>query len=124
MGRMADLLEVALESISTKGSLILDEAFMMGIFQELRDELPPFDLYLSHVFEKKGMALVAQPANRDILFSKLRAELFSPRSETNRQTSTLAADLGATAGLSLLNELRDASKATAQYLSSASGKFS
>eukprot|EP00978_Attheya_sp_CCMP212_P036383 scaffold164632_cov35-Attheya_sp.AAC.1 len=96
----------------------------MGIFHELRMELPPFDLYLKQLFKKKVMPLVAEPTNRAIPFSKLRRELFHPKSETNQQTTEMATEMGATSGQSLLKELRDQTKATAAHLSSAGGRFS
>ena len=41
MGRVIDLLEKAMKSIENNGQLILDETFMMNIFNELVIELPP-----------------------------------------------------------------------------------
>ena len=55
---------------------------------------------------------------------KLRQELFFPQSETNQSTSTLVIELGILCATSILNELRNPTKATAEHLSSMGGKFS
>ena len=86
MGRVVDLLETALESIENNGNLILDEAFMMGIFDELLHMLPPFAEYLEHIYKHKKTKLVANSRNKVVPLSKLRDELFSPISTTNQST--------------------------------------
>ena len=53
MGRVIDLLEKAMESIENNGQLILDETFMMNIFNELVIELPPLSNYLTYLYNKK-----------------------------------------------------------------------
>jgi hypothetical protein len=51
MGRVMDRLKDHLESIIEQPELIHDESFMMGFLSDLRDELPPFDNYMTHKFE-------------------------------------------------------------------------
>ena len=124
MGRMVDLLQKALVEVAADGQKMLDESFMMGIFDELIDELPPLKEYMNYIFDTKRTAVVASSKQKVVPFSMLRAELFSPQSETNVDTSGTAADLGAIAASALLDELRDHTKATAEYLSSVKGKYS
>ena len=42
MGRMIDELKREIEAIEEEGDLIMKEEFIMGIFQEIMYELPPF----------------------------------------------------------------------------------
>ena len=58
MGRMVDELETALEDISEEGGLILKEEFMMLIFQEIINELPPFEKYWTYMFQNNSMPVV------------------------------------------------------------------
>ena len=122
-GRAIDLLEKALEAIEADGYIFLDEEFMFGIFWELMEELPPFKDYLTHMYESKTMAAVGSSSNDKVPLDALWAELFNPESETNQETEEKTVELAAVAASALLEELRDESKATAEHLSSAAGRF-
>ena len=52
MGQVIDSLEIALESIVDNWKLIIDEIFIMGIFDELLCKLPPFADYLNTSINK------------------------------------------------------------------------
>ena len=45
IGRMVDDLEMLIEAIEEEGNLIPKEEFMMIIFQNIMDEIPPFEKY-------------------------------------------------------------------------------
>ena len=60
IGRTFDDSETALEAIEKEGGLILNEEFMVGIFQGIMDELPPFEKYLTHMFQNKYMPVVGE----------------------------------------------------------------
>ena len=45
MARMIDTLREKMNAISEKPNLILNEQFMIDIFKEYREELPPFQAY-------------------------------------------------------------------------------
>ena len=49
-------------------------------------------------------------------YDRLRAELFYPDNKTNKSTDSVVPDLVFEAVMSLLSELRDEKKATAEYL--------
>ena len=49
MGRVADLLHSACLDILNDLSLIHDRSYVMHIFNELAEELPPFRDYLSQI---------------------------------------------------------------------------
>jgi hypothetical protein len=55
MSRVIDTLHDALSDIKEDPSLILDPLFMMNIFKDYRDELPPFKDYWRLTFKKKQM---------------------------------------------------------------------
>ena len=123
MGLMVDILERSLIILENNGKYIINEDFMMSIFQELYDKLPPFAEYFKHMYENKKTTIVADKKTKVVHFTKIRSELFSPVSITNRNTSDMASKLGSIAAAALLCELQDERKATSEHLSSASGKF-
>ena len=45
MGIMVDELEMALEALEEEGDVIMNEEFIMGIFQGIMDDIPPFEKY-------------------------------------------------------------------------------
>ena len=50
--RTFDDSETALEAIEKEGGLILNEKFIMVIFQGIMNKLPPFEKYWTHMFQK------------------------------------------------------------------------
>jgi len=123
-GRCADMLETALVPMEEDGYLLLDKEFMFGIFSELFGELPPFVTYLEYMFETKAMATIGSSTSDSLPLNRLRDELFDPQSEANKASDDIAVKLAVEAASALLEELRDETKATAQHLSSAEGRFS
>ena len=70
MGRVVDILESALGKIILSKELILDEAFMLDMFKDLRDELKLFHEYWLHMFDKKRKPLVADLNSKVVHFGK------------------------------------------------------
>ena len=58
MGRVLDTLEARLIKIKSNPRLILNEDFIMGIFQEYLDELPEFRHYWDATFNERQMAVI------------------------------------------------------------------
>ena len=56
--------------------LIMNECFMMGVFDGLKQKLPPFQEYSTYIHEKKATALVAANNTKTIQFSDLRKAVF------------------------------------------------
>ena len=76
MGRALDLLEDAFEKIRDNGELLLDEEFMMNIFNDLSEQIKPFNDYLEYIFnEKKGAAVGRRKKPDDGLNEGSHAEL-------------------------------------------------
>ena len=55
---MVDELETGLKAIEEEGGLIMGEEFMMLIFQEIMDELYPFEKYWTYMFQNNSMPVV------------------------------------------------------------------
>ena len=53
MARLIDTLREKVNAISDKPELILNEQFMIDLFKEYREELPPFQAYWDEMFNKK-----------------------------------------------------------------------
>ena len=52
MGRVLDTLEASMIEIAANPDKILDENFMMNIFKEYIEELPPFKEHWGRTFQK------------------------------------------------------------------------
>ena len=89
MGGMFDDLETALEAIEEEGDLILDEEFMILIFQVIMDDLPPFEKYWTHMLQNKSMPDVGKCQSKVLTFSRLHNELFSTEDDANKETSAM-----------------------------------
>jgi hypothetical protein len=123
MGTAIDILERAMESAAADGTLMLDEDFMMGIFKAFEEKLPPFKNYLSYMYDEKKMAM-AGCSITEHQYARLRAELFHPTDEDNKDSTEVSIELGALAATTILTELRDPKKATSRHLTSTDGKLS
>ena len=55
MARVIDMLREKMNAIPEKPELILNEQFIIDIFKEYREELPPFQAYWDEMFNNKQM---------------------------------------------------------------------
>ena len=74
---MVDLLKKALELIEEDSKLILNETFMMGIFDELIKKLLQLADCIQHTCKSKQTALMAVPREKVIPLHQLREIFFS-----------------------------------------------
>jgi hypothetical protein len=124
MGKALDSMEAAFESILDDGELIVDEDFMMNnLFLDLSETIDPFKEYLEYVFEEKR-SIVGSSGDKVLPWDLLCAELFYPSRADVVQTLKLCSELAIIAAATFLAEFRDTAKATHNYLSSISGKYS
>ena len=107
MGRMVYDSETEIEDIAEEGDLILNEEFMMVIFQAIMDEIPPFEKYWTHMFQNKSIPVVGECQSKFLAFYRLRNELFSPEGDTNKETSAMIGEMAVTAAKALLADIRD-----------------
>ena len=117
MGRVLDILEQKLTEIKGDTSLILNKDYMMGLFVNLHDELPPFGKFWEHSFEKRRMKIVSQTGTKVVHLALLRDELFHPIREDNRNCEGIVKNLADVAVEAFLIELRNTNKASYKYLS-------
>jgi hypothetical protein len=80
--------EDAFTKISSYGSLILDEDFMMTIFSDIVDEVEPFEMHLHFMFKEKASNPVGTRAKEDKVqpYQLLCEELFCPTWKDIQQT--------------------------------------
>ena len=86
---MVDGLETALEAIEEERDPIMKEEFMMLIFQGIIYEPPPFEKYLTYMFQYKYMPVVGECQSKFFPFTVLCNELFSPEDKTSKETSSV-----------------------------------
>ena len=73
--------------VTAEPKKVFDENFMMSMFQEYINELPPFKDYWTNLIEKKPMIVVASDSGTKVLqFAELKNDLFNPRDNTNADT--------------------------------------
>jgi hypothetical protein len=124
MSRVIVTLHGALNDIKEDPSLILDPFFMINIFKDYRDELPPFKDCWKLTFKKKQMQVVArQDGTKVVHFACLLKYLFDPKHDTDKDTDERVLELAAVAINAFIRELLDEKKATWKYLSISGSNF-
>lgn len=121
MGRMLDTLEDSLVKVQEDPSLFTNEEHILGIFNEHRIEIDPFDEYLKCVYENKKHRKVARTSVSFSPCLELKKEVFAPSDPSNLETDHLMNDLSKIVATSILDEIRHPNKATHNHLSSCNG---
>ncbi len=79
MGRVIDTLNDAMGEIHKTPALILDEKYMMAIFDEYLHELPPFKNYWDELLSKRQMSVIAPKSGTKVVhYARLLNQLFAP----------------------------------------------
>ena len=79
MSLVIDTLYSKLQDLQDNPSLILDESFMMNIFEEYRDKLPPFKEYWEMMYQRKQMKVVSRTDGTSVVhYNRIRNRLFNP----------------------------------------------
>ena len=94
MGKIVDILDVVLEEIEKDGSKIMDEQFMMGLFDKIKLTLPPFQEYYKHIYEANALKLMTPSNVKFIPLRRLKEELFSTTSDVNDEIFEITSSLG------------------------------
>jgi hypothetical protein len=105
MGLALDLMETSFESIIDEPELILDEDFMMGIFNCISESVDPFQAYLSYMFEEKLSPNVSGSTDLEdkvLPFDEIRKAVFYPDQVDIIQTNPLCPEFGVDAAASFL----------------------
>ena len=75
-----------MNAIYEKPELILNEQFLIDIFKENSEELPPFQAYWYEMFNKKQMSVVARRlVSKVVQLAEVKKSLFKPSRKKNKQ---------------------------------------
>jgi len=117
MGRVLDTLYDKMQMLLHEPTLILDQSFMMDIFKQYREELPPFDEYWEIIFKKKQMKVISQKDGSKVVhYARLLNSLFSPQREADLATTDTVHELGSIAASTIIKELLDQKQSNVQVL--------
>jgi len=121
-----DLMDDAFELVSIDGNILLDEDFMMGIFDTLVRTMLPFEEYLNYMFDKKRSRPVGSRAEEDKIcpFRLLKTELFCATQRDVLQSNSFSTLLAMQARVEFRVQFRDKRKAMAKYLKAIKGNKS
>ena len=105
------------------GEKIIDEDFIMGIFDRIMKKLPPLQEYLDFMFENKQGSLVGYRKEEDkvLPWDLLRSKFFYPTRKYIIYTNSFCIELTCEAASIFRVEFRDERKAISKYLSSIGG---
>ena len=94
MGRVIDTLNDAMGEVYKTPSLILDENYMMAIFEEYLQEIPPFKKYWDELLSKRQMSVIARKSGTKVVhYARLLTQLFSPTRLADMKTGPRVIDL-------------------------------
>jgi hypothetical protein len=124
MGRAMDILHNALIEILADIKSIHDESVMMHIFDELREELPEFDEFLTQKFEKQQTHRVDKSNTKAIPYKMLIKELFSPQDRDNKDSTPMLEKVAAIGIEAFKDEMENEKKASYKYLSISGSEYS
>ena len=103
---------------------MINEDFMMGVFDGITKNLPPLQEYLDFMFENNQVSLEGSRKEDDkvLPWDLLRYELFYPTRKDIVYTHSFYIELTCEAASISIVEFRDKRKSIANYLSSISGE--
>lgn len=125
MSRPINMLLAVAEKIIDCPKMILSEMFMMTIFTELMEELPPLRDYWVLLFNDRKITVYNKnTASKVCHLWQLRKELFEPQRQTNKDSDELVVEFAVPVFEAFLDELRNGKKATYKYLNESGSKYS
>ena len=91
--KAVDLMDKASAEIIKDRKLMLDDEFMMNIFEPLAKKIKPFEDYLTYMFEEQQSCPVRSHAEEEKVYpcDMLRDELYSPTQKDILQSNTFSA---------------------------------
>jgi hypothetical protein len=105
-----------LQNLQENQSLILDENFMMNIFEDYQNKLPPFKEYWELMNHKKQMKVVCRTDGSSVVhYNHICNRLFRPTKKSDVETTDRVIKLSEVATEALVQELLDEKKATQKY---------
>jgi hypothetical protein len=118
MAEVAQLIHNALDEIASDGQLVLDQDFMMGILDPIKEQVPAFKEYMEFMLEEHTCFGVGSrlEANKKLLYDELLAELFYPARRENIETNDLTIRLAEEFSLVVYTDMEREDKATVAYI--------
>lgn len=117
-GLCLDIFYKKLKLIQATPTLFLSESFMMGMFSELYDILPPFKEEMVDTYtERESNVVTRQSGARLMQMKQCRDEIFNPKNQTNIDSTPRVLELVEVCVNGILNEMDDKTKVTWKYLS-------
>ena len=113
MGRVPDTLHEKLGEKIAFSHILLSEQYMINIFSEYANELPPFKDYLQLMLNNRRMMVENRTTGMQVAhLSMEKRELFNPKKKTNIESTDRMLDI-VSVGMPRMNkELIDTRKAT------------
>merc|ERR1712032_258621 len=117
MGLVADIIYEKYKEIKEKPTLILDEDYMMGMFDTLGNDIPEYKEYQEYLYQEKKSSFATRAAGaRFVSYKLIREEAFNPADEDNRSTTEHMANYGKIAAQAMINEFESKKKVTRWHL--------
>ena len=119
MPKAMDLMDKAFAKTTKDGNLVLDDDFMIKVFETLAKKIKPFKEYLTYMFEEQHSCPVVSQVEEEKVYpyDLLHAELYFPKRKNILQSNTFFALISVKASSEFQVEFRYESKATAKYVS-------
>ena len=94
MGRVLDTLHEKLGEIIAVPSLFLSKQYMMNLFSEYANDLPPFKEYLQLMFNNRMMMFKNRTTGMLVAHLDMsKRELFNPKNKTNIESTARMLDI-------------------------------
>ena len=94
MGIIVDLIYDKYHEILNKPELIIDEKFMMGMFDTLEKDIPEFKDYNEYLYKERKSSFTMRTGAKFVSYQLVRKELFHPSNIDNKNTTKLMPSLG------------------------------
>ena len=89
MGLVVDVLYAKCMDLKEDPTKIIDEGFMMGLFDEITNNIPDYQKFNKYMYEDKKSSFIARIGNKVVPFRLLKDELFDPQHKDNQATNDL-----------------------------------
>ena len=124
MGRAVDIIFDSMTMLANEPEKLIDESFMMHIFDPLINELPPLKDYLHYYYNDKKSYKIVRDQIKHQPHQVVRNELFNPDDASNVETDYLMEEIATIIAETYLKELQDPKKATFKHVSNNDGIYS
>ena len=83
MGLVVDILYAKYILLKEDPTKIVDKGFMMGLFDEITDNIPDYQDFNKYIYKDKKLLFIAKIGSKVVPFQLLRDKLFDPQDEKN-----------------------------------------